>query len=253
MACTALLLAFALPATATSRGLSAADLSAVSAAPPPAARLDLGLTVRDTDGRSRTIGEILDAKPAFLVFVDYTCTTLCGADLMLLANAIMRARLQPTSFRLLVMGIDPRDTEASARKMESSEIPAELLTAASFLLPDQATVDRVTSALGYRFAYDRDADQFAHPAAIYVIGVDGVVASVLSPFSLTVGDMREVLTAAAPAGLYQRIRLLCYAYDPATGAYALRIGLMLRIAAVATVLGLGGGILALTRAGKRAA
>src|ERR1044071_9595669 len=99
---------FSCRGTHISRGGCCRPFPRLCPPPPPAARLDLGLTVRDTDGRSRTIGEILDAKPAFLVFVDYTCTTLCGADLMLLANAIMRARLQPTSFRLLVMGIDTR-------------------------------------------------------------------------------------------------------------------------------------------------
>src|SRR6202012_2161463 len=109
-------------------------------------------------------------------------------------NAIERAQLSAAAFRILVVSIDPKDSAQSAEKMERGEIPLSLRPATTFLLPDEATVRATTTALGYRFAYDASVDQFAHPAAVYVIAADGGVQGVLSPFLLTTGDLGETLT-----------------------------------------------------------
>ncbi|HEY1504957.1 MAG TPA: hypothetical protein VGF92_11700, partial [Stellaceae bacterium] len=99
-----------LPVGVARAGLSPADLGAVEAAPPPDARLDLSLSAPDAAGARRRFSDVLAGKPAFLVFADYTCTTLCGPILSLLANAIERAQLSDAAFRILVVSIDPKDS-----------------------------------------------------------------------------------------------------------------------------------------------
>lgn len=229
-------------------GLSRAVLAKVRAEPPPGARLDLDLSAADSAGHRRTIGEILGGRPAFVNFVDYTCNTLCGTDLLLLADGIQRAGLSPEDFRIIVIGIDPKDPPKAARAMENSEIPAKLQSASTFLLPDQGTINRATSELGFHYAYDPKIDQFAHPAVIYVIDSSGVVRQLLSPLALTAGDMRRVLQNTAGPTFIQQIHALCYGYDPSTGTYNLRVTFLLRVAAVFTVVLLGTGILLLSRA-----
>src|SRR4051812_42611914 len=97
----------ALTATAEA-GLPRSDLAAVTAAPPEGAHLDLTLAAPDTGGTTRTLGAILDGRPGFLSFVDYTCKTLCGTDLAFLSAAIERARLDPSTYRVVVLGIDDK-------------------------------------------------------------------------------------------------------------------------------------------------
>jgi protein SCO1/2 len=181
---------------------------------------------------------LLGGKPAFLNFVDYTCNTLCGTDLMLLADAIRRAGLDPAAFHILVAGINPKDGAAAATRMENAEIPPNLRASTVFLLPDAATIARTTTALGFHYAYDRDADQFAHPAIVYVLAPNGSVRTLLSPLSLTAGDLRQALAGplTPPLGLYSRLHALCYAYDPATGIYSLQIANILRLAGVLTLM-----------------
>ena len=89
---------------------------------------------------------------------------------------------------------------------------------------------------------------------MYVIAADGAVRATLSPFALTAVDLAGVLDAPtqAPPGLYDRLRLLCYGYDPATGIYTPRIAMLLRVAAAIGVILLGSSVLLLIRAGKRA-
>lgn len=218
-------------------GLSRADLASVSAAPPAGARLDPNLSARDVTGKRRTMGELFARHSVFFNFVDYTCNTLCGTDLELLAAGIQNAHLDPSDYRIVIFGIDPKDSARDALAMARKEIPASLLPQTVLLLPAKNTVTQAARALGFHYSYDAAADQFAHPAAVYVIAPDGGVRGVLSPFALTVTDMKTALDASKPSlSLYDRVRLLCYCYDPQTGIYSLRIASILRIACIATVL-----------------
>lgn len=247
----ALLMGFLWAAEARA-GLTQAQLASVAASPPPNARLDLDLAAPDTTGTTRTIGGILGNRPAFFTFVDYTCTTLCGTSLALLGQALERSNLAPSDYRVVVMGLDPKDTPASALAMEARDIPDRLRAAAVFLLPDQDTVTRAAGTLGFRYVYDAASDQFAHPSAVYAIGPDGKVRSVLSPFALTTGDMESALASPSGPGLYERVRLLCYGLDPLHGAYNARISTILRIAGGLTVVLLASAVLMMIRYARRA-
>jgi protein SCO1/2 len=121
-------------------------------------------------------------------------------------------------------------------------------------LPSAKVISTATAALGFHYVYDPAIDQFAHPAIVYVIGPDGALRSTLSPFALGTTDLRQALAkpAAAP-GLFERVRLLCYAYDPATGIYSLRIVALLKIGCIMTVLLIMGAMLFLLYRGRRTA
>jgi protein SCO1/2 len=137
--------------------------------------------------------------------------------------------------------------------MKESVIPPALRPAAIFLMPDAETVRRATAALGFNFTYDPEIDQFAHPAVVYVLSSAGVVRGTFAPMRMEPDEIKRALGAAVserPA-LYERIRLLCYAYDPVTGVYTPRIDFILKIAAAATLALLGGGIILLHRSGAR--
>ncbi|HEX3809538.1 MAG TPA: SCO family protein [Rhizomicrobium sp.] len=247
-------LLFVLWTVSAHAGLSRVQLDSVSAAPLPGAHIDLKLAARDAGGKMRTLGQILDGRPAFFSFVDYTCNTLCGTDLELLSAAIQTAGLKPANYRIVVFGIDPKDTPLAARTLERNEILPGQRNVTAMLMPDKITVARATKALGFRYAYDAAIDQFAHPAVVYLLAPDGTVLSVLSPFALSTADLKTLLQAAAPApGLYDRVRLLCYCYDPATGIYSLRIAALIKAACGLTLVLLGGGIFFLIRRGRHVA
>ena len=234
-------------------GLTRAQLNTVSASPPPGAHLDPALTARDATGKLRSIRSLLAGRTGFVTFVDYTCNTLCGTDLALLSIGIQNAHLAPSQYRIVVMGIDPRDSAKAALAMERKEIPAALQPNTTLLLPDSKVVRRATAALGFHYVYDAAIDQFAHPAVIYAIAPDGELRAVLSPLTLTPDALRAAMSAQPTSGLFARIVHLCYAYDPATGIYTPRIDALLKIGATTTVLLLAGAVLFLIRLGRRAA
>lgn len=234
-------------------GLSRAQLNGVSAIPPAGARLDPGLRARDTAGRLRSIGSVLAGRTGFVTFVDYTCNTLCGTDLELLSEAIQKGHLRTSEYRILVMGIDPRDSPRAAVAMERKEIPRALWPNTVLLLPASSVVRTATQALGFRFVYDAAIDQFAHPAAIYVVAPDGQLQALLSPLTLTPETVRAALDARPASRFFATLVHLCYGYDPVTGIYTLRVERVLRIAAAATLLLLTAALFFLIRVRRSAA
>lgn len=252
----AALLALAAPAQA---GFSAAQLQALAATPRPNAALPLDRAFVDETGRSRTLREALGGKPAVLIFADYTCHTLCGPILDFAAAALRQSALQPGGdFRLVVIGLDPKDGLDAARVMRVERVGTDdpLARAAVFLTGQAADIEAATHALGYAYAYDAAADQYAHPAAAYVLDAGGKVTRVLSGLGLSGSDMRLALVAAGQGQvgtLGDRIRLLCYGYDPVRGIYTERITLLLEIAAAVTVAALGGSIVLMNAIARRRA
>ena len=113
------------------------------------------------------------------------------------------------------------------------------------LTGSDVAIRAVTQAAGYSFVYDPTHDQYAHPAAAYVITAQGRVARVLSGVGLTGPDLRLALVEAGEGkigGIADAIHLLCYGFDPARGIYTASITKLLNIGGAATVALLAGGI-----------
>lgn len=223
---------------------------------PAEAAVPLDATVIDETGRARTMRHLV-SRPSVLVFADYTCTTLCGPIVPFVAAALEKSGLDAAAeYRLIVVGLDPKDGAAAAARMRREHlggIPA-LNGATTFVTAAPATVQRLTAALGYRYAYDADHDQFVHPGAAYVLRADGRVSRVLTGLGLSGGDMRLALVEASQGRLGtlgDQVRLLCSGFDPAHGAYNVMVSRMLAGGALATILVLGGGIGLLLLAGRR--
>ncbi|MEZ5652331.1 MAG: hypothetical protein R3E87_17470 [Burkholderiaceae bacterium] len=224
-----MLLIWLLAASAAHGGLTPHQLSAVGITPPSAARLDLGLN-----------------KPALLLFADFNCGTLCNATLAKTALDLSESKLSPVEdYTLVVVGIDPRDTEADARAYLSPRLPPSLQAQVSLLRPDAARLRQMTDALGYRFVFDADNDRFAHPAARLILAADGSLRQVVPALQGGTRELQSALRAAAryqePA-LLQTIALYCYGFDPVTGRYSLLIERIMMLAAAITAMAVGTGI-----------
>jgi len=87
-------------------------------------------------------------------------------------------------------------------------------------------IQHVTDALGYRYAFDPEIGQYAHDAAIAVLGPDGHLSRWLYGLAPDPGDLKLALTEAGQGQTGDwgdQLLLLCYHYDPVTGQYSLLI------------------------------
>jgi protein SCO1/2 len=231
------------------------DYAQVEVALPDKAALPLDAVVIDERSSELPLRSIV-TRPTVLVFTDYTCKTLCGPILAFAGDALEKSGLPPDQYELLSIGLDPKDTAVDAAKMREAQlgVGSVLARRAHFLRASEATVRSLTAALGYRYRYDADDDQFIHPAAAYVLRADGAVSRVLTGVGLSGDDMRLALVEAGQGrigALRDRIRLLCSHYDPVRGVYDPLVSRLLAATGAATLFVLGGGIGLLMLMGRR--
>lgn len=211
-----LVLLVLLAARPAGAALTQAELDRVAADPPEGAALDLGA-----------------ARPMVVVFVDFDCGELCDAILAQTAAELLDSGLAPgRDFELVAIGIDPRDPAEAAERMAAAQLPPVIAAATRLMRPDARELARMTQALGYGFAFDEENDRFAHPAARYVLTREGAVTRVLPAFRAEPGDLRLALVEAGAGrsgSLGDRLALLCYGFDAASGRYSLAISRILMV------------------------
>jgi protein SCO1/2 len=238
-------------------GIAAAQVKRVEAAPAPNAALPLNVGFINQAGRTVTLGDAIGHLPSVIVFVDYTCHTLCGPILDFVVAGLAKTGLRSgADYHLVAIGIDPRDGVAAAAAMRAEHFDHNSSNeqSATFLTGQEASIQAVTQAAGLRYYYDAEHDQYAHPAAVYIVDGDGRVRRVLSPLGLDGADLRLAIVDAgrgAVGTLADRIHLLCYGYDPIKGVYTERITTLLAIMAGMTLIVLLGGISLMVAREKR--
>lgn len=207
--------------------LTASQLEQTALAPHVDAQLPMRLPLSDANDRAAPLASWLGAVPTVWILADYTCETLCGPAISIVSNALADTGLSAgKDFRLIVVGFDPKDTAAQALAMKNAQLsPRNGLPEHSVFLRTAAPdVSALTDAFGVRPVYDREHDQFAHPAAAFVVTPDGRISRALSALAVDAVSLRLALVEAGQGhagGWSDQIHLLCYGFDPASGTYTL--------------------------------
>jgi protein SCO1/2 len=210
-------------------------------------RLPLDELVRAEDGRVTPLREYFGARPVVLVFAYYSCPMLCTQVVNGLASALGVLALEPgRDFEVVVISIDPHDTPAAAAAKKAAYLERYRRPGASagshFLTADPPAIDRLTRAAGFRYVWDAQTNQFAHPTGVIVVTPDGRPARYLFGIDYGPRDLRLALVEASAGRVgtaVDSLLLYCYHYDPMTGRYGFLVMRTLRVAGVATVLALG--------------
>jgi protein SCO1/2 len=225
----------------------------------PGSRVPLDRPFVTAAGKPVTLRQLAAGKPLLITPVQHECPNICGVTLAGIATAIDgQDRYRPgRDFAIVALGIDPREGPAQARD-DLARLAAQRPGATwqpVALTGAEPSVEAVTNALGYRYAWSDQLGQYAHLSATAVLTRDGKLSSWLYGLAPTPAQLDAAVAQASAGrsgGVMQQILLLCFHYDPQTGRYSLAIVKALRIAGIATVLLIALGILLLSRR-KRAA
>ncbi|MBI4537326.1 MAG: SCO family protein [candidate division NC10 bacterium] len=224
------------------------------------AQAPLALIFRDEGGRAMRLGDAFRGKPVILSLVYFNCATLCP----MILDGLVRS-LTPVSFdigkefTMLTVSFDPRDTPAAAAAKKAEYVGRYRRPGAGdgwhFLTGEEAAIQGLTQAVGFRYAFDARTGQFAHAAGILILTPQGKVARYFYGFDLPPRDLRLALVEAAAGKIgtpIDQLLLYCYQYDPLTGRYGLIMMNVLRLAGLGTILALGSGILLMLRRERQA-
>jgi protein SCO1 len=212
-------------------------------------QVPLDLEFRDEDGRTVKLAEYFKDKPVVLSLVYYSCPRLCTQVLTGLLGALKGLPMTPgKEFVNLSVSFDPRETPqlAAAKKAEYlkryNKPGAE--TGWHFLTGDEASIQALTRAVGFRYVWDPVTKQYAHAGGIMILTPQGKVSRYFYGIEYAPRDLRfGVIDASAGkvGSLADQIILYCYMYDPERGTYGLVLMRLLRVFAgftLATLLAL---------------
>jgi protein SCO1/2 len=210
-------------------------------------KVPLDVVFRDERGRSVKFGDYLKDKPVLLVLAYYECPMLCTQVLNGLVTSLRPLTFDiGREFDVVTVSFDPRDTpEAAARKKAAYVADYDRPTAAAgwhFLTGDEADIRRLTDAVGFRYAWDEQAQQFVHGTGLIIITPDGRLARYFYGIEYSSRDLRLGLVEAADGRIgspVDQVLLACFHYDPATGTYSVLTLTLVRIGGVLTLLALG--------------
>jgi protein SCO1/2 len=191
-------------------------------------QIPIHLVFRDEFGRSVPLSTYFEGnKPVILALVYYTCPMLCNMVLSGLESSLRTISLDPgKDFEIVAVSFDPRDTPeiAAAKKANYLQLYRRPNTANGwhFLTGDEDSIQALTSAVGFRYTFDKATGQFAHASAIMVLTPQGKLSRYFYGVEYPPRDVRLGLVEASQNKIgnpVDQILLFCYHYDPATGKY----------------------------------
>jgi protein SCO1 len=207
-------------------------------------QVPLDLEFRDEEGRTVRLAEYFKDKPVVLSLVYYNCPRLCTQVLTGLLGALKGLPMTPgKEFVNLSVSFDPRETPqlAAAKKAEYLKRYNRPGAEAGwhFLTGDEAAIQALTKAVGFRYVWDPVTKQYAHAGGIMILTPQGKLSRYFYGIEYAPRDLRfGVIDASAGkvGSLADQIILYCYMYDPDRGTYGLVLMRLLRVFAGFTLV-----------------
>lgn len=221
-------------------------------------QVPLSLPFTDSEGQDVLFGNYFGQKPVILSLGYYECPMLCS----LVRNGLFDSLKEldftiGDEFELVIVSIDPGETpEVAEMKRRASIMEYERSTSGdgwNFLVGPEDSIEQLAEAIGFRYTYDANIDQYVHPSGIVILTPDGKVSHYFYGIEFPQKDLRLGLVEAADNKIgspIDQFLLTCYHYDPVSGEYSLAIMNIIRIFGLLTVVTLGATLLILLRNDK---
>lgn len=210
-------------------------------------QLPADLVFRDENGKAVRLGDFFGQKPIVLSLVYFECPALCTEVLNGQLQTMKSISLNlGKDFEAVTVSFEPKDTPALAKAKRDVYAGQYGRPDAAdhwhFLTGDQKSIDALTQAVGFHYAYDSAGRQYAHAAAIMVVTPDGRIDRYFYGVEYPARDFRLGLVEASEGkigNVTDHALLYCYEYDPTTGKYGLVVMNVVRAGGVLTLLVLG--------------
>jgi protein SCO1/2 len=212
------------------------------------APLPLDTQFLDHTGKAVRLGDYFRGKrPVLLILAYHSCPVLCSMVQNAAATALKNVKWTVgKDFDVVVLSIDPHDTPARAAEKRAVIIANYARPGSDdgfhYIVGAKPEIDRVADAIGFKYEYDPEQQQFGHPAVIMFVEPTGRMARYLYGLEYDPNDVRIALFEAAAGhsiSTLERVVLFCYHYDPQDGKYVVMATRIMQLGGALTVLVLG--------------
>lgn len=215
--------------------------------------LPLNLSFVDDNGSKVTLSDYFKGdKPVILTLGYYECPMLCNLVFNGVSEGIKELGWVPgEKYQVISVSIDPLETAELAANKKANYIKfLEMPEAAGgwhFLVTESENAKTLADAIGFKYYYVKDRDEYAHAAAAYLISPDGVISRYLYGIQYTGINLKLGLLEASEGKIgstLDRILMYCYRYDPEAKGYvlfaqnAMKVGGAVTVVLIALLVGL---------------
>lgn len=208
-------------------------------------QLPLHTMFKDELGRDVALGKYFGERPVVLALVYYECPMLCNqvlngvlTSVSILSSGNIIGMGTPLNvgeqFDVVAISFDRRENEKPGLAAEKKQSFVDRYNRPGssqgwhFLTGTQESIDRITEAVGFRYAYDEATNQFAHASGVMIATPDGKLARYFYGIEYAPKDMKLGLIEAADRRIgtpVDRLLLYCFHYDPSTGTYSAKVAM----------------------------
>jgi len=212
--------------------------------------LDLAFT--DDEGRPVKLGNYFQSgRPVLLDLGYYRCPMLCN---LVLNGFIEGLREVPSwvpgdNFEVVVVSVDPLETAKLAKLKKQNYVREygrpESASGWHFLTGSPESIAALTEAVGFRYKWVEDRNEYAHAAVLVTLTPKGEVARYLYGVMFDPRTIRLSLAEASEGrslSALDQLLLYCYHYDPTSRSYSfaainiMRAGGVLALIVIGTTL-----------------
>lgn len=212
------------------------------------AQIDAELTFLDENGQVVALKDYFGkGRPVVLNLVYYSCPMLCSMVLQGVVESLKQVPYTPgQEIEVVTISFDPKETSALAAAKKSTILHEYTRPGADqgwhVLVDKDGNAKKLADQIGFRFKWDEETKQFAHPSVTMILTPEGRVSRYLNGIDYPQRDMRLALAEASQGKigtLSDRIMLFCYKYDPSSRSYVMAATNTMKLGGVLIVLMLG--------------
>lgn len=210
--------------------------------------IPLDLVFINQDGQPEPLSRYFDGRrPVILVLAYYQCPMLCTMVLNGLTQAVYSASLEPgRDYRILTVSIDPTETSELALAKKKTHLKmlnrSEQDSSWVFFTGTEQDIQSLAEAIGFKYFYIPERDEFAHPAVLTLLSPQGRISRYLYGLSFNPSDLKLGLLEASEGkigGTVGRLLLYCFHYDPEAKAYVVLARNLMKLGGLITLIFLG--------------
>lgn len=211
--------------------------------------LDLNMEVTDDTGKKVLLSSYFHPhKPVLLSPMYYSCPGLCSFHFNGVIDSLKKIDWNPgDKFQVIAFSFD-----ANENKPEHADLGAKKKAnymkvygrpgtenGFHFVTADQATIDKLMKAVGFRYKWNEKIGEWAHVSAAIMISPEGKITRYLHGIEFNPQDMKFALneTANGKVGnIVDSVLLYCFKFDQHQSKYGLQVFRVMQIAGGFTIL-----------------
>ncbi len=210
-------------------------------------KVPLDASWTDELGENHTLAEVLKSgRPVLLVPAYFKCRLICNKVLNGVFDSLKLTSYQPgRDFELVVFSFDDREGPAEARAKKDQMMATvgrkRSVEGWHFWTGSPEAIKGLTKAIGFRYLFEKERDEYMHGTGITVLTPNGEVSRYLMGINYPATQLQLALSEASGnriGTLVDQVKMLCFTYDPASGKYTLVVMRLVQAGGVLTVFSL---------------